>query len=192
MTGLFNMTQCTVCNSPHRASIELGLANKVPLRTVAKRYGISYHACHRHLKNHMPPQLIAQLLTREPMTEIDLEKLRVTESEGLLHCLVAQRGRLYKLADEAETLGDIRAASGVHGQISRNLELTGKLLGDIRAGTTNITQNVLVNPVYHQVRMAVVQALRPHPEARIAVTEALQSMEAQAEHDALPEPVSAV
>lgn len=172
------MSQCTVCNHPDRASIELGIANHVPLRTLAKRYGVSYHALHRHKKNHMPPQLMAQLLIRPKQTDIDLEQLRLTESEGLLHHLIHQRGQLYALADKAREIGDISAETRVHGQMSRNIELVAKLLGDLKVGSHTVTQNILIAPQYHQMRTALIQALRPFPEAHRAVTAALQRMEA--------------
>lgn len=126
----------------------------------------------------MPPQLIAQLVSRGRTSAEDLEQLRVTESEGLLSHLIAQRGRLYALADGAEQIGDTSAAAKVHGQLSRNLELTGKLLGDLRTGSQTVTQNLVVLPEYHHLRVALVQALAKFPEARQAVTAALQRMEA--------------
>lgn len=134
----------------------------------------------------MAPQLVAQLLTRDRMGEIDLDKMRAVESEGLLHHLVAQRGNLYRMADDTLELGDHNAATRVHGALTRNLELTAKLLGDLKVGTTNLTQNILVQPQYHAIRVEIVQALKPFPEARQAVTAALQAMESEAEQDAIP------
>ncbi len=172
------MSQCHVCTHHARAQIELGVANKVSLRTLSQRYEVSKASIHRHGKNHMSDALKARLFLRPKETDIDLEQLRITESEGLLQNLVAQRGRLYALADKAGELGDISGETKVHGQLSRNLELTGKLLGDLNTGTHNVTNNILVAPQYHEMRTALIQALKPFPEARKAVTAALQRMEA--------------
>lgn len=172
--------ECTVCAHPDRARVELALANRVPMRTVARRYTLSKEAAYRHRRGHMPPQLIAALMLRGRPTDVDLDKLRITESEGLLQHLVAQRGRLYKLADAAEDLGDINAATRVHGQLSRNLELTGKLLGELRTGSQSVVQNILIAPQYHQMRVALVQALRPFPDARTAVAAVLHKIEGEA------------
>ena len=170
--------ECGVCKHPDRASIELGLANRVPLRTLRERYGLSIDAIHRHHHRHMTPQLIAQLMTRGRMTEIDLEKLRVAESEGLLHHLVAVRGRLYKAMDESESRGDYPSMARVTGTLLKNLELTAKLLGDLNNGAANVTVNILALPEYHGLRTALMQALKAHPAARAAVVEALQEFEA--------------
>lgn len=171
---------CTVCSHPDRASVELGLANRVPLRVLATRYGLSQDAVHRHRHRHMSPQLTAQLMTRGRLTEIDLDKLRITESEGLLQHLVAVRGRLYRAMDQAEDLGDYLNASRVSATLLKNLELTAKLLGDLQSGAQHVTQNILVMPEYHGLRTAILQALRAHPEARAAVVAALHTFETPA------------
>lgn len=171
--------ECQVCAHTQRAQIELSLANKVPLRVVSRRFSLSTASIHRHRHNHMPPQLVAQLLLKQPIQDVDLEKLRITESEGLLQNLVVQRARLWALADKADELCDINAATRVHGQLRGNLELTGKLLGDLQTGASNIVQNIVVLPAYHEMRTALVQALKPFPEARAAVARVLRDVEAE-------------
>jgi hypothetical protein len=168
---------CTICGHPDRASIELGLANKVPIRVLGKRYGVSSDAVHRHGHRHMTAELHAQLMTRGRMTPQDLENLRVTESEGVLQHLVAVRGRMYALMDVAEQQGDYRSAATIGGQIVKNMEVTAKLLGDIRTGTVNVTNNVLLLPEFHALRTTIMQALRAHPEARAEVAAALRALE---------------
>lgn len=168
---------CTVCNHPDRASIELGLANKVPIRVLGKRYGLSSDSVWRHGQRHMSAELHSQLMTRGRMTPADLENLRITESEGVLQHLVAVRGRLYGLMDYAEQERDYRAAAAIGNQIGKNLETTAKLLGDIRTGTVNVTNNLLVMPEFHALRTSIMQALRAHPEARADVAAALRALE---------------
>lgn len=169
--------ECGVCAHPDRASVELGLANRVSLRALGKRYGLSIDAIHRHRHNHMSPQLTAQLMTRGRLTELDLEHLRSTESEGLLHQLVAMRGRLYKAMDSTHDLGNHMESARIGGILLKNLELTAKLLGDLNAGSSSVTQNILILPEYHGIRTAIMQALKPFPEARAAVAHALQGYE---------------
>jgi len=166
-----------VCEHPDRASVELGLANKVPIRVLGKRYGLHHDAVWRHGQRHMSPELHAQLMTRGRMTPADLENLRVTESEGVLQHLVAVRGRLYGLMDVAEQQGDYKAAATIGSQIVKNMEVTAKLLGDIRTGTVNVTNNLLVMPEFHALRTTIMQALRAHPAARADVAAALRQLE---------------
>lgn len=179
--------ECQVCAHPDRASVELGLANKVPCRVLAKRYGLQDDAVWRHGRHHMTAELHASLITRGRMSPTDLENLRITESEGVLQHLVALRGRMYGWADIAEQQGDVKAAAAIGGQIVKNIEVTAKLLGDIRTGTTNITNNLLLVPEYHAFRTAMMQALRPYPEALAAVAAVLKDVQTAA----LPTPETA-
>jgi hypothetical protein len=168
---------CRVCEHPDRASVELGIANKVPIRVLGKRYGLSADSCWRHGQNHMTPELHGQLMTRGRMTATDLENLREVESEGVLQHLVAVRGRLYGLMDVAEQQNDYRAAATIGERIVKTLEVTAKLLGDLRTGSISVTQNVLVLPEFHALRTTIMQALRQHPEARASVAAALKQLE---------------
>lgn len=170
-------TGCKVCEHPDRASMELGLANKVPIRVLGKRYGLSSDSVWRHGQRHMTAELHSQLMTRGRMTPADLENLRITESEGVLQHLVAVRGRLYGLMDSAEQQDDYRGAAAIGNQIGKNLETTAKLLGDIRTGAVSVTNNVLVMPEFHALRTTIMQALRAHPEARASVAAALKQLE---------------
>jgi hypothetical protein len=134
----------------------------------------------------MPPQLVASLVAAGKPSDIDLEKLRQSESEGLLQHIVAQRGRLYHLLDEAEDLGDLRAASSVHGRILDSLALGAKLLGEINTHAVNVQNNLIVQPEYLELRHLLRQALKPFPNAQRAVAEALRRVEAPQPADAHP------
>jgi hypothetical protein len=184
--------RCQVCDHADRASIELGLANKVPIRVLGKRYGIHHDAVYRHGRNHMAPELHAKLMTRGRMDPVQLENLREIESEGLLHHLVATRARMYGHMDAAEQQNDYKAAATIGDKVVKTCETIAKLLGDIRTGTVNVHQSVLVLPEFHALRTSIMQALRAHPQARADVVKALQhfespdlpNVESEAEHEA--------
>jgi hypothetical protein len=63
----------------------------MPVRVLARRFQLTHHAIFRHRRNHMSPQMVAALLAALKPSEIDLESLQRSESEGLLGSLVAQR-----------------------------------------------------------------------------------------------------
>ena len=184
--------QCTVCRHADRASIELSLSNKVPIRVIGKRYGVHHDAVYRHGKVHMSSELHAQLMTRGRMNPTDLANLRETESEGVLQQLVTVRARLYTQMDIAEQLNDYKAAAAIGDRIIKSLEVVARLLGDLKTGTVNVTNNMLVMPEFHALRTTILQALRQHPTARADVIAALQlfqspdlpNVESDAEHDA--------
>jgi hypothetical protein len=127
----------------------------------------------------LPPQLRAKLLAGPSIEGVDLDKLRENESQSLLANLIAIRRRLFAAIDTAEECGDGNMISRVAGQLHRNLEITGSLLGDLGTGSTTINNNVLVMPAYVEMRVELVRALQPFPEARQAVAQVLHSLESK-------------
>jgi hypothetical protein len=132
----------------------------------------------RHKANHLPPQLRAKLLAG-PDLSIDLDKLRETESQSLLANLVALRNRLFSSFDLAEEHGDTHMVARIAGQLHHNLEVTGRLLGDLAVGNTSTT-NILIAPQYVELRVELVKALAPFPEARAEVAKVLHGIESEA------------
>ncbi len=162
-----------------RVRIERDLALGRPLRIIAKKYNISITAAFRHKKK-LPPQLKAALAGHALRPAEDLEKLRIEESESLLSHLAAQRARLLLSQDaclELEQFGLVaQLASGVH----RNIELTGKYLGEFATHATQTTISILITPEYLTLRSALLQALQPYGDARRAVAATLHQIEEQA------------
>jgi hypothetical protein len=173
--------QCTVCQHRERAGVDLALARGVSVRALASRYKLHRDALYRHQKNHLPPQLRASLIAG-PDLSIDLDKLRETESQSLLANLVNLRGRLFSSLDVAEENGDGNMLARVAGQLHHNLEITGKLLGDLSSGHSSVT-NILIAPQYVTMRIELVNALRPFPEAARAVASVLHTIEHKAAAD---------
>ena len=139
--------------------------------------GVTASALCRHRQRHMTPEIKAALALGVPTTDLDIERLRRDESENLLQSLVYHRSRLWALVDQAEDIGDLRAASTLHGRVIDLWELEAKFLNELTDGDINITQNVLVLPGYIQARTVILQALRPFPEAAQAVSGALREIE---------------
>jgi len=171
-------SNCQVCRSKDRAAIELGLANGTSCRILGSRYDLHRDAVWRHGTNHMSAALKKRLKAAAFDPEADIESIRIEESESLLNHLRAVRARLYRGIDSAETFGNLSDLAKMSGQIHRNIELTGKLVGDLKTGTT-ITNNLILSGEYHRLRTGLVSALKPYPKARLAVTQLLQSLEAE-------------
>ena len=145
---------------------------------MARRYDLGTDSIYRHRANHLPATVRAKLLAG-PDIEIDLDRLKEAESQSLLANLVALRHRLFAALDAAEEYQDGGMLTRVASALHANLELTGKLLGDLGVGsTTNV--NVLVLPAYVEMRVALVQALSAFPEAKLAVAQALHQLESKA------------
>jgi hypothetical protein len=163
--------------------IELALVHKLPMRVIAKRFAVSKHSVFRHRQNHMSPQLVAALALAQRPSEVDLEQLQRSESEGLLGSLIGQRARLQLLSEMAFEQGELHAATTVERAITQNLELTSKLLGMIIQRHDVRSTSILVSADYLQLRAVIISALQPYPAAAKAVGAALHQLELAAAED---------
>jgi hypothetical protein len=171
---------CRVCGHEQRHLIELGLVHRIPVRILASRFDVPKSTVFRHRRTHMSPQLIAAIATAAHPSEVDLEQLQRSESEGLLGSLVSQRARLQMLSELCFAAGELSAATSVERAITSSLELTSKLLGMIIHRTHSTSTSILISADYLALRAAIVRALKPHPEAARAVGAALAELELQA------------
>jgi len=153
------------------------LARRVPLRVISNKFDVTASALCRHRQRHMTPEIKAALALGVRTSDLDIERLRRDESENLLQSLVYHRSRLWALVDQAEDIGDLRAASTLHGRVIDLWELEAKFLNELTDGDVTITQNFLVLPGYIQARTVILQALRPFPDASKAVSGALREIE---------------
>jgi hypothetical protein len=111
---------------------------------------------------------------------VDLDKLRIDESEGILTNLALQRARLLLVQDSALESGDRREVAYIADVIHRNVKLTGTYLGEFQKVTTQLSLNILVSDEYLTLRSQLMAALAPFPAARRAVAGALQFAEQKA------------
>jgi hypothetical protein len=180
----------SITKHPDRAAIERDLAIGLPVRRLAKKYGLGKDALHRHRKK-LPPQLKAAMAAQALRPGVDLEQLRITESEGLLVHLAAQRAKLLLWQDACASSEQFQVASAISAQVHRNLELVGKYLGEFAVHHVTANVSMLISPEYLELRSTLLRALQPYPEARAAVVEAIHRLEAKAAQQA-PQPVQAL
>jgi hypothetical protein len=171
---------CQVCGHAQRHLVELGLVHRVPVRVLAKRFSLNKDAIFRHRRLHMSPQLVAAIAAAQRPSDIDLEQLQRSESEGLIGSLVAQRARLQLLSEAAFEQGAISAATTVERAITHSLELTSRLLGMIVQQHEVRSTSILVSPDYLRLRHSIINTLRPFPDAALAVSRALAELETEA------------
>jgi hypothetical protein len=174
---------CTICTHDKRHAIEIGLVHRVPLRVLATRYNCGFHCLHRHRKNHLSPSTTAAILAAAHPAEIDVEKLRQSEAEGLLSALLCQRARLQQHADMALELGSIHIAVNAESKITESLRLTAQLTNQLVQHHEVTHRNVLVSESYLQLRQVLLNALKAHPAAMRDVAAALHRLETEAAAD---------
>jgi hypothetical protein len=123
---------------------------------------LSESAVYRHKTEHLP----AHLLQAKEVEE-------VAQSDGLLEQVRNLQAHALYILECAEQAGDLRTALAALSQARDNLELLGKLAGELdeRAVT-----NVLISSEWLELRAVIVGALEPHPGAREAVLSALEGV----------------
>jgi hypothetical protein len=148
--------RCTVCDHPERHSIDEALVSGAPYRSVAKRFELSESAVYRHKTEHLPAHLLKAREAEELARADDLlDQVRSLQTHAL------------DILERAEETGDLRTALAAISQARGNLELLGKLAGEL---DERPVVNVLVSTEWATIRAAMMDALSPYPEARSAVS----------------------
>src|SRR5215212_4900985 len=152
--------RCTVCDHPKRHSIDEALVSGTPYRSVAKRFELSESAVYRHKTEHLPVHLLKAKEVEE-----------VAQADDLLEQVRHLQGHTLDILERAEEAGDLRTALAAISQARGNLELLGKLAGELDERPVT---NVSISPEWLELRAVIVGALEPHPGAREAILRALE------------------
>jgi len=152
--------RCTVCDHPGRHGINEALVSGAPYRSVAKRFGLSESAVYRHKTEHLPAHMLKAREVEETARADDLlEQVRNLQTHALV------------ILERAEKAGDLRTALAAISQARGNLELLGKLAGEL---DERPVVNLNASPEWLEVRAVIVGALERHPAAQRAVLGALE------------------
>jgi hypothetical protein len=152
--------RCTVCDHPDRHGIDGALVTGAPYRSVAKRFELSESSVYRHKTEHLPAHLLKAREVEEVARADDLlEQVRNLQAHAL------------DILEHAEEAGDLRTALAAISQARGNLELLGKLAGEL---DERPVVNLNVSPEWMELRAVIVGALEPHPQARESVLRALR------------------
>ena len=153
---------CTICSHAEREAIDEALVAGESTGKLAGRYRtIHERAIRRHRDNHLPAKLV-----------LAHEAEEVATADNLLEKVQDLQSRTLTILDKAEGAGDLRTALGAIREARGNVELLAKLLGELDE-RPQVTV-VLIDP---EVRDAIVRALAPYGEARLAVAQALERFE---------------
>src|SRR3712207_3895958 len=137
--------RCTACDHPERHSIDGALVTGAPYRSVAKRFGLSESAVYRHKTEHLP----AHLLKAKEAGE-------VARADDLLDQVRNLQVHALEILERAEKAGDLRTALAAISQARGNLELLGKLAGEL---DERPVVNLNVSPEWLELRAVLVGAL---------------------------------
>jgi hypothetical protein len=151
-----------VCDHPERHSIDEVLVSGTTYRSVAKRFALSESAVYRHKSEHLPAHLLKAREVEEAARADDLlNQVRNLQTHAL------------DILERAEKAGDLRTALAAISQARGNLELLGKLAGEL---DERPVVNLNVSSEWLELRAVIVGALEPHPAAHKAVLRALEGV----------------
>jgi hypothetical protein len=159
---------CSICVHPQREQIDRALVGGSAKRDVSALFRVSEDAVTRHAAAHLPKALAHAQEEREAARADDL----LAEARRLKEITMGLLGRAVQANDLRTALVAVREARG-------NLELIGKLLGELDSGPA---VNVLLAPEWISVWATLLAALAPYPDARATVAAQLMALEAPNGH----------
>ena len=160
--------KCSVCRHPDRETLDRELAGGLTLREAADKYGVNKDAVGRHKRNH----LSKALKVVQEKRELAGAKKAVDRVEELY---VKARGILEGAQEEGQGALALSAIKELRGVV----ELLAKLTGELDERPQVNVLNVQSSPEWLAIQQAMLEALAPFPEARIAVAGTLDELEEQ-------------
>src|SRR4051794_2215626 len=153
---------CTVCAHPERLAIEREMMALRPFRDMAGRFGLSKSAIFRHHDEHLSAAIVKASRVGE-----------IARADDLVDRLIALARETQAILDRAKAAEDDELALRAIARAERQLELQGKLIGQIKEGAT---VNITLSVEWLSIRSLIVGALDRFPEARRAVATALEDV----------------
>jgi uncharacterized protein YlxP (DUF503 family) len=150
---------CTCCTHKERAAIDAALTEGQSYRTISRRFNVSVAAVQRH-KEHAKPAIQKAVQALEARTE-----------QTILEQVRDVHDRTMRVLIAAETAKDPGVMLKAIAEARRNLELLAKLSGEL---DDRPVVNVTISAEWLELRGVIVNALQPFPEARTAVSLALE------------------
>ena len=152
--------QCTVCAHADLEEINRLLLCSDSYRDIARQFGLSKDALARHKESHIPELLLKSQDAKETL-----------QADNLLDQIVYYESEARGFKGLAESQGDLELALKAVDRALKCLDLFAKARGII---SDQPQVNILVLPEWIALRTAIIQSLRPYPEALEAVRDALR------------------
>ena len=164
---------CSVCQHADRIAIDRALVEGVSYRDIARQFGgsVSKDGLSRHKAAHLSAALVRVVARREERAAEHGPTSALERLEDLYARACRVLGQAEGSGQTAQQLGAIREARGL-------VEVIAKITGELReAPTTSI--NVLQNVDLARYTRALMGALQPYVEARIAAAAALKAIDVE-------------
>jgi hypothetical protein len=163
---------CTICTSPRRSAVDAQLAGGESLAAVAKRYKLSPDALRRHREGHLSPALAAVAVERYGA---ESAAAAFDQTTARIESLIARLEGLLEVAEERKSL---LGGANIAREIRQSLELIARLRGELDERPVTTVVNVLASPEFTAAVTAMLTATERYPEARVAIADALERLDA--------------
>ena len=163
---------CSICTHPQRAAIDRALTEMSDSnRRIASQHDVSERAIRDHKANHLKVRMLKAVERRE---EADIRT-----AIDVVAQLKAINGAALTVLKDARDAGDGDLALKAIDRIQRQIELQAKLIGELSDGNT---VNIVIAPEWVRIRTAILEALKPFPDASQAVAGRLAVIEGGKRH----------
>ncbi len=150
---------CSICRHEKTEAISLELLQKVPVRDIAAKYGVSTSALQRH-KGHIPKVLA-----------VAEQAQHVAEASSVMQKIIELDRRADEIYKEAKEGEDLALALKALKELRETAALFAKVTGELQQQTVH--QHLHITPEWLTLRAQILAALAPYPEARAAIVKAL-------------------
>jgi hypothetical protein len=176
LKGQQNQVRCHTCKHPRRVEMERLIARGASIPKVAEKFAVNSFALRRHMQSHVSPEARAEYLVGA--TADTLGELVIEENTSVLTHYAGIRSRLYRHLDAAGEANDRLNIDRLAGRLHENLHHVSRITGELQRSPLLVQQNnFLSHPDTARTIAAIVSAVAPFPEARIAVVQALRRLE---------------
>ncbi len=168
--------RCLACRHPRRAEAEMLLARGVPCSKVSAKFAIGNSSLWNHWRRHVSEAVKAELRAGENIENL-ADKV-AEESTSVLSHFARVRNSLYRHFEAAGEASDRINIDRLAGRLHQNFEHVARITGELsRSPLLQINQNIINSPEVARIIAAVVSAVSPYADARIAVAQALRRLE---------------
>jgi hypothetical protein len=154
---------CTICSHPEAFAINEALVlEKKSNRSTAKQYGVDHNAIQRH-KQHIPELLLKAS-----------RALEVADADALLAGVENLYAEALAVLETGKDSADLRLVLAAIDRAGKQLETLAELRGELNRQPT---VNIVLTAEWARIRAAMMDALGPYVEARVAVSRKLLELE---------------
>jgi hypothetical protein len=131
------MKTCSTCSHPQRADIDVALIHGTPLRNIARQYGTSLGALHRHKRAHLSSRLVkaqSALEVAQATTLVEQIKDIMADAKVIQKQAEQIAERAQKANDWPAATSALREARSCLSEIRECSELLAEAVGELKRG----------------------------------------------------------